>query len=112
MLCDRTVTSWGVGLVLLLACASHASGQTAPPAPVPPALSAAQQCDVERVALQMQVVELRAQLVALQTQIDREALARERVRLEGTLALPAGWRWDWQTLRMVPDPAPTKEPTP
>jgi len=111
---------WGVGLVLLLGCASHAGAQAAPPAPVlsesklgvpsnvtqlpqtPPALSELQQCSVERLALQGQVVELRAQLVALQTQIDREALARERVRLEGTLPIAAGWRFDWQTLRLVP----------
>lgn len=92
-----------MGLGLLLACASHAGAQDAPPAPVaPPALSELQQCSVERVALQAQVVELRAQLVALQTQTDREALARERVRLEGTLPIPTGYRWDWQTLRLVP----------
>lgn len=102
------IASWGVGLVLLLACASHASAQAAPPAPVPPALSEAQQCSVERLALQQQVVELRAQLVALQTQVDREALARERVRLEGTLPIAAGWRWDWQTLRMVQVEPPTE----
>lgn len=94
--------SWGVGLVLVLAGASPAHAQTAPPAPAPPALSAAQQCSVERLALQSQVVELRAQLVALQTQIDRQALAAERVRLEGTLPIPTGFRWDWQTLRLVP----------
>jgi len=106
----RTLTSWGVGLVLLLACASHARGQTAPPAPVPAALSEVQQCSVERVALQMQVVELRLQLVALQTQIDREARARERALLEGTLPIPAGQAWDWATLRMVPAVPAETEP--
>lgn len=102
--------SWGVGLVLLLACASHAGAQTAPPAPVPPALSAAQQCDVERVALQGQVVELRAKVVELQTLLDRQALAAERQRIVGTLAIPAGWRWDWQTLRAVEAPPETETP--
>lgn len=109
---SRVITSWGVGLVVLLACASHASGQTAPPAQdAPLALSELQQCSVERLALQAQVVELRAQLVALQTQIDRQALAAERSRIEGTLALPTGYRWDWATLTAVPTtPAPKEQP--
>lgn len=96
--------SWLAGLLLGLACASHASAQTAPPAsatPAPPALSEAQQCGAERLALQAQVVELRAQLVALQTQVDRDALARSRQDFEAALALPAGWRWDWTLLRAV-----------
>lgn len=100
-------TGWLVGLLLLgLACASHASAQSAPPAqdpPAPPALSEVQQCSVERVALQAQVVELRAKVVELQTLLDRQALAAERSRIEGTLPIPAGWRWDWATLRMVVD---------
>lgn len=104
--------SWGGGLVLVLACASHASAQTAPPAPVPPALSEAQQCSVERLALQAQVVELRAKVVELQTALDRQALAAERSRIEGTLPIPAGSRWDWATLRMVPVSVAPKEPTP
>lgn len=107
----RHLTSWGVGL-LLLACASHASAQTAPPPQAPPALSAAQACEVERVALQAQVVELRAKLMELQTQLDRQALAAERTRIEGTLPIPAGWRWDWQTLRMVPVPEAPRDDVP
>jgi hypothetical protein len=63
-----------------------------------PTLPPAQQCEIERVALQGQVVELRAQLVALQTQIDREALARERARVEPKAD---GQRWDWSLLRFV-----------
>ncbi len=117
------IASWAAGLWLLLACTSHASAQAAPPAQAdgqttvgsqglapaqpaqtPPALTAAQACDVERHALQVQVVELRARVVELQTALDREALARERTRIEGTLPIPPGWRWDWQTLRMVPAP--------
>ena len=110
----RRLTSWAAGLGLLVACASHVFAQTAPPAqvPTPPALSELQQCSVERHALQAQVVELRAKLVELQTQIDRQALAAERTRIEGTLPIPAGWRWDWATLRMVPvkDQAPNDVP--
>lgn len=127
----RRLTSWAAGLVLALACASRAGAQAAPPAQAdgqttvgsqalapasppqtPPALTAAQACDVERHALQVQVVELRAKLVELQTQIDRQALAAERARIEGTLPIPPGWRWDWQTLRMVPvkDQAPNDVP--
>ena len=67
-----------------------------------PALPPLQQCEVERVALQAQVVELRAQVVALQTQLDRAALAAERARIEGTLTAPEGQRWDWATLRFAP----------
>lgn len=103
-----STSGWLAGLLLGLACASHASAQPAPPAQdTPPALSELQQCSVERLALQAQVVELRAQLVALQTQVDRQALATERSRIEGTLPISAGWRWDWATLRAVPT---TKEP--
>lgn len=96
---------WLAVCVLLLACASHAGAQSAPPAqdaPTPPALTELQQCGVERVALQQQVVELRARVVELQTALDRQALAAERSRIEGTLPIPPGWRWDWSTLRMVP----------
>lgn len=114
------ITSWLAACALVLACASHAGAQSTPPAQdgrvvgqtlegrtstpatEPPALSAAQQCDVERVALQAQVVELRARVVELQTALDRQALAAERQRLEGTLPMVPGWRWDWPTLRMVP----------
>ena len=103
---DRTVTSWRVAVAgLVLACASHVGAQSLPPAqdaPAPPALSELQQCDVERLALQAQIVELRQQLVTLQTERDRQVLAAERQRIEGTLPIPAGWRWDWQTLRLVP----------
>jgi hypothetical protein len=67
-----------------------------------PTLPAAQQCEVDRVALQEQVVQLRAQLVAAQTQIDRQALAAERARIEGTLPKVDGQRWDWTSLRYVP----------
>lgn len=113
------ITSWLAACALVLACASHAGAQTAPPAQdgrvvgqtlegrtstpatEPPALSAAQQCDVERVALQAQVVELRARVVELQTALDRQALARERARVEHGLQLPAGWQFDWQQLRPV-----------
>lgn len=100
------ITSWLAACALVVAGASPVAAQTAPPAQdaktPPPALSAAQQCDVERVALQAQVVELRARVVELQTQLDRSALATERQRLEGTLPMVPGWRWDWPTLRMVP----------
>lgn len=89
---------------LLVGMAYTAWGQT--PAPTLPPLA---QCEVDRVALQDQVVALRAQLVALQTQVDREALARERVRIEGTLPTVEGQRWDWATLRYVPVP-PEKTP--
>lgn len=112
--------SWLAACVLVVAGASPAVAQSAPPAQdgrvvgqtleghtstpatEPPALSAAQQCDVERVSLQAQVVELRARVVELQTALDRQALAAERQRLEGTLPIAPGWRWDWPTLRMVP----------
>jgi len=104
------IVSWLAACALLLTCASHAGAQPAPPAQAPPALTDLQQCSVERVALQMQLVELRAHLVALQTQIDREALAKERARIEGTLPIPAGQRWDWPTLRMVPAPPARTEP--
>ena len=67
-----------------------------------PTLPPAQQCEVDRVALQDQVVQLRAQLVAAQTQIDRQALAAERARIEGTLPKLDGQRWDWTQLRYVP----------
>lgn len=97
----RRYRSW-LAVLLVLACASHAGAQTAPPASASPALPAAQQCDVERVALQAQVVELRARVVELQTQLDRLALERERARVEATLTIPAGHRWDWQTLQLVP----------
>lgn len=123
---------WLAACVLLLACASHAGAQSAPPAQdgrivsqtlegrtsppadvtTPPALSDLQQCGVERVALQAQVVELRARVVELQTQLDRQAVERERMRVEGTLPVPAGWRWDWPTLQMVPAQAPATDPTP
>ena len=96
-----TIRRWAAGLVLSAACASHVGAQTAAPPQTPPALTAAQACDVERHALQAQVVELRARVVELQTQLDRQALARERTRIEGALPIPPGWRWDWQTLRMV-----------
>lgn len=99
-------TSWRVVVLGLgLACASHVGAQAPPPAqdvPAAPALSAAQQCDVERLALQGQVVELRAKVVELQTLLDRQALERERARVEHTLPVVTGWRWDWGTLRMVP----------
>ena len=98
-------SSWLAACVLCLACASHAGAQSAPPAQdvtTPPALSELQQCGVERLALQAQVVELRARVVELQTALDRQALAAERTRLEGTLPMAPGWRWDWPTLRMVP----------
>ncbi len=121
---------WLAACVLLLACASHAGAQSAPPAQdgrivsqtlegrtsppadvtTPPALSAAQQCEVERVALQAQVVELRARVMELQTALDRQALAAERTRIEGTLPMASGWRWDWTTLRMVPAATTQTEP--
>jgi hypothetical protein len=105
--------SWGAGLVLAVAAASSAiGGQTAPPPSPPPALTPLQQCEVDRVALQQQVVELRAQLVALQTQIDREALARERTRIEGTLPVTPGQRWDWQRMAFVPASVPEKPAEP
>lgn len=100
---------WLAACVLLLACASHAGAQSAPPAQdvtTPPALSELQQCSVERVALQQQVVELRAKVVELQTALDRLVLERERVRLEQGLQLPAGWQFDWQQLRPTPRTAP------
>ena len=108
----RMLTNWAAWLALALACASHVAAQPAAPPQTPPALTAAQACEVERVALQAQVVELRAKLVELQTQIDRQALAAERTRIEGTLPIQAGWRWDWATLRMVPvkDQAPNDVP--
>lgn len=70
-----------------------------------PALPPLAQCEVDRVALQSQVVELRARVVELQTALDRAALAAERTRIEGTLPTVEGQRWDWGTLRYVPVPA-------
>lgn len=67
--------------------------------PAAPTLAPLAQCEVERVALQAQVVELRAQLVALQTQTDRQALATERERITPTAD---GYQWDWSALRFVP----------
>lgn len=97
--------SWRVAVAgLVLACASHVGAQSPSPAqdaPAPPALSAAQQCEVDRVLLQQQVVELRAQLVAAQTQLDRVVLERERTRIEGTLPAHDGYTWDWATGRYV-----------
>lgn len=107
------ITSWLAACVLVAAGASPAVAQSAPPAqdvPTPPALSEAQQCAVERLALQQQVVELRARVVELQTALDRQALAAERTRLEGTLPMAPGWRWDWTTLRMVPAATTQTEP--
>ena len=106
----RHLASWAAALAL--ACASHASAQTAPPSQAPPALTAAQACEVERHALQAQVVELRAKVVELQTALDRQALAQARQRIEGTLPVPAGWRWDWATLRFLPVATTETEPRP
>lgn len=108
------ITSWLAACALVVAGASPVAAQTEPPAQdaktPPPALSAAQQCEVERVALQAQVVELRARVMELQTALDRQALAAERTRLEGTLPMAPGWRWDWTTLRMVPAATTQTEP--
>lgn len=71
----------------------------------PPSLTPAQQCEVDRYRLQEQVVELRAQLVAAQTQLDRVLLERERQRIEGTLPKPDGYRWDWAQGQFVPGAA-------
>lgn len=123
-------TSWLAACVLCaVAGASPVQAQSAPPAQAggkttvgsqslapaappqaPPALTEAQQCSVERHALQAQVVELRARVVELQTALDRQALAAERQRLEGTLPIAPGWQWDWQTLRMVPAATTQTEP--
>lgn len=102
----RMLTSWRAWVfpLLVAAATSSVAGQAptlAKDDPGPPALSALQQCQVEHVALQAQVVELRAKLVELQTALDRQALAAERTRLEGTLPIQPGWRWDWAQLRMV-----------
>lgn len=92
----------------ILACVAVAgvlaAGATYAAAPAP-ALPPLTQCEVERVALQAQLVELRSQLVAAQTQLDRQALAAERARIEGTLPVIEGQRWDWNTLRFMPAPS-------
>lgn len=89
--------TWLGGMVLALVIAAALSAQTTTPT-LPPL----QQCEVERLALQEQIVQLRAQLVAAQTALDRAALERERARLEGTLPKVEGQRWDWTALRYVP----------
>lgn len=84
-----------VAIALVLLGRVWAQGEKSP-------LDALPQCEVDRVALQAQLVELRAQLVAAQTALDRQALATERARIEGTLPKVDGQRWDWTALRYVP----------
>lgn len=109
----RHRTSWAAGLVLALACASHAGAQSASPPQATPALSEAQVCEVERVALKAEVVELRARVAQLQTLLDRQVVEAERRRVEGLLPAAPGFRWDWPSLRLVPaEPAPPLQTEP
>lgn len=92
--------SWLAVAAVVLAC-GLALAQT----PAVPQLEPLPRCEVERLALQDQVVQLRAQVVSLQTQLDRQAIEAERARVTPTAD---GYQWDWPSLRFVPVPA--KEP--
>lgn len=100
-------------LTTLLATQPPAPAQAPAPAPSAPTATAPAPELPELLALKAENHLLRLRLLQLQTQLEQDALARQRAELDAAItAAHPGYRMDWSTGQLVPVAADDKEPRP